>query len=101
MMRRFAENEYTYILFGKEAVDLYNVSLKLLLSSTTYINYKVGAYNDVKRFMLEQKKWSAFIEIPEMDYLYLKKHAFKSPLLNDKLTRKRKRFSIFDFFKSK
>ena len=98
-MKRYAENEYTYILFGKEAVELYNVSLKLLLSSTTYINYKVGAYNDVKRFMFEQKNWSEFIEIPESDYLYLKKHAFKSPLLNDTLSRKRKRFSILDLFK--
>ncbi len=99
-MKKYAENDYTYVLFGKEAVELYTVSLKLLLSSTTYVNYKVGAYNDVKRFMLEQNKWTKFIEIPESDYLYLKKHAFKSPLLDDSLSRKRKRFSIFDLFKA-
>ncbi len=99
-MKIVNDNEYTYILFGKEAVDLYNVSLKLLLSSTSYVDYKVGAYNDVKRFMKEQKNWAVFIEIPENDYLYLKKHAFKSPLLNASLTRKKKRFSIMDLFKS-
>jgi hypothetical protein len=98
-MKRFTENEFTYVLFGKEAVELYNVSLKLLLSSTTYVDYKVGAYKDVKRFMQEQKKWSEFIEIPESDYLHLKKHGFKSPLLEDTFRKKRKRFSILDLFK--
>ena len=98
-MKKHIEQEYTYILFGKEAVDLYNVSLKLLLSSTSYVRYKAGAYNDVKRFMIEQKKWDKFIEIPESDYLYLKKHAFKSPLLDDTLSRKKKRFSILSLFK--
>lgn len=99
-MKIVNDNEYTYILFGKEAVDLYKVSLKLLLSSTSYVDYKVGAYNDVKRFMKEQKNWKVFIEIPENDYLYLKKHAFKSPLLNTSLTRTKKRFSILNLFKS-
>jgi len=99
-MKIVNDNEYTYILFGKEAVDLYKVSLKLLLSSTSYVDYKVGAYNDVKRFMQEQKNWKVFIEIPENDYLYLKKHAFKSPLLNASLTRTKKRFSIKNLFKS-
>ncbi len=101
-MKIVTDNEYTYILFGKEAVDLYNVSLKLLLSSTSYVEYKVGAYNDVKRFMQEQKNWDVFVEIPENDYLYLKKHAFKSPLLDPTLTRSRskRRFSILDIFKS-
>ena len=98
-MKNVSDNEYTYVLFGKEAVDLYNVSLKLLLSSTSYVEYKVGAYNDVKRFMKEQKNWNVFIEIPENDYLYLKKHAFKSPLLESSLTRSRKRFSLLDLFK--
>jgi hypothetical protein len=99
VMRKYVEQEYSYILFGKEAVDLYNVSLKLLLSSTTYVEYKVGSYNDVKRFMIEQKKWDKFIEIPESDYLYLKKNAFKSPLIDDVFSRKKKRFSFLSLFK--
>ena len=98
-MSNHSEKEYTYILFGKEAVDLYNISLKLLLSSITYIEYKAGAYNDVRRFMNEQKKWDKFIEIPESDYLYLKKHAFKSPLLDEAYSMKKKRFSILNLFK--
>ena len=98
-MKKHNKQEYTYVLFGKEAVDLYNISLKLLLSSTTYVSYKAAAYNDVKRFMIEQKKWDKFIEIPESDYLHLKKHAFKSTLLDDTLSRKKKRFSILNLFK--
>ncbi len=46
-----------------------------------------------------EKKWDKFIEIPESDYLHLKKHAFKSPLLDDTLSRKKKRFSILNLFK--
>ena len=99
MKSYIGKEEYTYVLFGKEAVDLYNVSLKLLLASTSYVEYKVGAYNDVRRFMVEQKKWDQFTEITESDYLYLKKHAFKSPLLEDTFSRKKKRFSISSLFK--
>ena len=99
MKSYIGKEEYTYVLFGKEAVDLHTVSLKLLLASTSYVDYKVGAYNNVKRFMGEQKNWDKFIEIPKDDYLYLKKHAFKSPLIEDIYSRKKKRFSIFDIFK--
>jgi len=101
-MKNYLEKEeYTYVLFGKEAIDLYNVSLKLLLSSTTYVDYKVNSYNDVKDFMFDQKNWDGFIEIPESDYMQIKKNAVKSRLLKDEvmLGKKRKAFSILNLFK--
>jgi len=101
-MKNYLEKEeYTYILFGKEAIDLYNVSLKLLLSSTTYVDYKVNSYNDVKDFMFDQKNWDGFIEIPESDYTHIKRHAVKSRSLKDEVVLgKRKGFSILNLFKA-
>ena len=64
-MKKHIKQEYTYVLFGKEAVDLYNISLKLLLSSTTYVSYKAAAYNDVKRFMIEQKNGINSLKSPK------------------------------------
>ena len=98
-MKKYLENDSTFVLFGKEAIDLYNVSLKLLASSTSYVSYKIGAYKDVKRFMKEQKNWDAFLEITESDYLHLKKHAFKSPVINSSTIGKKK-FSFINLFKN-
>ena len=65
--------ELTYVLFGAEAIQIYNISLKMLLSSS-HLVYKVGAYDDVKTFVDESKKWDDFIEINKSDYIALKKN---------------------------
>ena len=99
-MKEYQEKEYTYVLFGNEAVNLYNVSLKMLMSSPQ-VNYKIGAYNDVKRFMKETKNWNGFIEISKDDYLHLKKYALKSPVVDfSDIIKEPKGFSFFKFFKS-
>jgi len=96
-MKNYEESECTYVLFGKEAVDLYNVSLKLLISSTVHVDYKLGVYNNVKQFMIDQKKWGASIEIEESEYERLKKHAFRRPDDTDDVGSMTKRKRFFSF----
>lgn len=97
-MKKEQENNLTYVLFGSEAIRMYKISMKLLVSSA-YVEYKIGAYNDVKKFVKETKLWDEFLEINEKDYLALKKHTLKSPLYSISNRKKKKRFSIFNFFK--
>ena len=92
------EKEYTYVLFGKEAIQLYDMSLNFLLSSS-HVDCKVGAYNDVKKFVRESQNWNGFKEINESDYLRIKKHSLKSPFINTTQNKKRKKFSILNLFK--
>ena len=56
-MKRELERDYTYVMFGSEAISLYKMSLSILLASS-YVEYKIGAYIDVKQFMQETQKWS-------------------------------------------
>lgn len=98
VMKRELEREYTYVMFGSEAISLYKMSLSILLASP-YVEYKIGAYIDVKQFMHETQKWDSFIEITESDFKRIRKHSFKSPHSKITVDNKRKRRSIFDFFK--
>ena len=95
-MENDLEKEPTYVLFGNEAIRIYKMSLKLLLTSN-HITYKVGAYLDVSEFVNEAQNWDDFIEISEDDYLKLNISYLKS-LNSDKSKRIKKR-SIFKFFK--
>ena len=97
-MKRELEREYTYVMFGSEAIGLYKMSLSILLASS-YVEYKIGAYIDVKQFVMETQKWDSFIEISESDFRRIKKHTFKSPFSKITVESKRKRRSLFNFFK--
>ena len=95
-MENDLEKEPTYVLFGNEAIRIYKMSLKLLLTSN-HITYKVGAYLDVSEFVNEAQNWDDFIEISEDDYIKLNISYLRS-LNSDKSKRIKKR-SIFKFFK--
>jgi len=92
------EKEYTFVLFGKEAIQLYEMSLNFLLSSS-HVDCKVGAYNDVKKFVKESQNWNGFKEINEKDYLQIKKHNLKSSFTQTTQSKKRKKFSILNLFR--
>jgi len=95
-MENDLEKEPTYVLFGNEAIRIYKMSLKLLLTSN-HITYKVGAYLDVSKFVKDAQNWDDFIEISEDDYLKLNESYLKS-INSDKSKRNKKR-SIFKLFK--
>ncbi|MCK0132020.1 hypothetical protein MWU59_10975 [Flavobacteriaceae bacterium F08102] len=83
----------SYVLFGDDAIKIYKMSLKLLLSSR-HVNYKVGAYQEVKPFMAEAANWDNYIEIPKSDYLKLIQNKVRT---EESSTSKRK--GLFSFFK--
>ncbi|GEM_PF-4333995 len=98
MEKNFIE-ESTYVLFGSEAIQIYNISLDLLISSDDVV-YKVAAYNEVSAFVKESEKWDDFLEINEKDYLKIKN--YKSNSQTSRVVGKPKRNkkpSFFDFFK--
>ena len=95
-MENELEKEPTYVLFGNEAIRIFKMSLKLLVTSN-HITYKVGAYVDVSKFVKEAQNWDDFIEISEDDYLKLKISYLRS--LNSDKPKRRKKRSIFKFFK--
>lgn len=95
-MENDLEKEPTYVLFGNEAIRIYKMSLKLLLTSN-HITYKVGAYLDVSKFVNEAQNWDDFIEISEDDYLKLNISYLRS--LNSNKSKRIKKRSIFKFFK--
>ena len=95
-MENDLEKEPTYVLFGNEAIRIYKMSLKLLLTSN-HITYKVGAYIDVSKFVKDAQNWDDFIEISEDDFLKLNVSYLKS-INRDKSKRIKKR-SIFKFLK--
>lgn len=93
------KEELTYVLFGAEAIQIYNISLSMLLSSA-HLVYKVAAYDDVKTFIDESKKWDDFIEINRSDFVTLKKKLVEKPSINNQKSSKNKsKPSFFDFFK--
>ncbi len=65
-------SEITYVLFGKEAVKLYKLSLKTLINSLN-VNFRVGAYSSIKKFVNDTKEWDDFVEISKEDFLTLRK----------------------------
>ncbi len=98
-MEQNNQEELTYVLFGAEAIQIYNISLSMLLSSA-HLAYKVGAYDDVKTFVNESKKWDGFIEINKKDYVILKKKVIEKPSSdNHKNSKKNSKSSFFKFFK--
>ena len=99
-MEKINEEELTYVLFGAEAIQIYNISLSMLLSSV-HLVYKVSAYNDVKSFVNESKRWDGFIEITKEDYITLKKKLVDKPSSdgNHIKSKKKRKPSFFNFFK--
>ncbi|MBJ2173349.1 hypothetical protein JBL43_03825 [Aureibaculum sp. A20] len=99
-MEKNNEEELTYVLFGAEAIQIYTISLSMLLSSV-HLVYKVAAYNDVKSFVAESKRWDNFIEITKDDYITLKKKLVEKPSTGNKhkKTKNKGKPSFFNFFK--
>lgn len=98
-MERKLLEEPTYVLFGSEAIHMYSLSLRMLLSCTQ-LEYKVAAYEKVSNFVEESKKWDGFIEINEKDYIQLKNHLSKTPPLTvSKKHKSNKKPTFFNFFK--
>ena len=63
----------TYVLFGKEAIELYKFSVdKLVLSNN--LKYNVGAYTSVSAFIAEKNCWNDFKVISKKEYARLSKH---------------------------
>ncbi|MCB0474380.1 MAG: hypothetical protein KDC69_01825 [Flavobacteriaceae bacterium] len=95
-MKNQFDDDSTYVLFGREAIELCKISLELLLLSVD-VKFKIGAYNDVKDFVSEAKKWNGFLEISKSDYhLLLKKIKLQEKAQQD---RERRKKSILRFFK--
>ncbi len=83
-MAKPAENsEITYVLFGKEAVKLYKVSLKVLINSLD-VHFHVGAYSSVKKFVHDTQSWDDFTEISKEDFLTLRKLTNKNMIQKPK-----------------
>ena len=98
MMENQLEKDKTYVLFGNEAIRIYNISLRLLLSSA-HVDYKVGVYTNVKEFVAEAQKWDGFIEIEKIDYMAIQQNLSKSHEIANAKQKKRNKLSIFKFFK--
>ena len=67
----FPEEKPSYILFGKEAVSIFKISLNQLLMSKD-LEYAVGKYSSISEFLKEAKNWNDYIEINEKEYKILK-----------------------------
>lgn len=91
-MENRSKETYTYVLFGREAIQLYKLSIELLLDAI-HIKYKVGAYTNVKQFVNESKKWDDFMEIDKEGYLELKKNNY-----NTRPKKNKNNFSILKIF---
>jgi len=86
-------NPFTYVLFGKEAISIYNISL-IQLKITKDVKYGIGKFRNVKKFNEECERWDDFMEIDEIDYNKIQKH-FKKNKLVDGLPREKKAFWNF------
>jgi len=93
MMENSQLENTSYVLFGDDAIKIYKMSLKLLLSSR-HVKYKVAAFQEVKPFMAEAANWDNYLEISKDDYLQL----IQNKLLNEQPV-KSKRNGFFNFFK--
>ena len=71
-------SEITYVLFGKEAIKLYKLSIKTLMNSSN-VSFRVGAYSSVKKFVNDTKEWDDFTEITKEDFLLLRKETVEQP----------------------
>lgn len=70
-------SDVTFVLFGKEAILQYNISIEKLLQSMSNIECNIGTYTSVKKFVQDSKKLGDFTEITEKEYLQLKKAGAK------------------------
>ncbi len=86
-------NFLSYVLFGKEAIEIYNMSIVQLLI-TRDVKYNIGKFSSIEKFKNESKKWDDFIEIDYKDYIKIKKH-FKKNKLNNGVPKKKKSFWKF------
>ena len=91
MRNDIEKSEITYVLFGKEAIKLYRLSLKTLINSLD-VYFKVGAYSSVKKFVSDTQEWDDFIEISKEDFLTLRKIASEK---DERKLKKRNFFSKF------
>lgn len=89
MINDSGNSEITYVLFGNEAVKLYKLSLKTLVNSLD-VDFRVGAYVSVKKFVDDSKEWGDFVEISKDDFLLLRKISSKNTGIK---TKKRSFFS--------
>lgn len=85
------QSEITYVLFGKEAIKLYRLSLKTLINSLN-VDFKVGAYGSVKKFVSDTREWDDFVEISKEDFLTLRRISSKK---EERKPKKRNFFSKF------
>ena len=77
MKNEIEKSDITYVLFGKEAIGLYKMSIRMLINSIE-VDYKVGAYVSIKKFVDETKAWDDFLEISKQDFLLLRKVSQKT-----------------------
>ena len=63
----------TYVLFGKEAIELYKYSIDALVSSNN-LKYNVGAYTTIGNFITDKNRWNNFKVISKKEYSKLSKH---------------------------
>ncbi len=92
-MEKETTEELSYVLFGDDAIKIYKMSLKLLLSSN-HIKYKVNSFDEVKSFMQEAANWDNYIEISKGEYLQLINNQLRPDLV-----KRSKKKGIFKFFK--
>ena len=67
----------TYVLFGKQAIELYKSSLDRLVLSQD-LKYNVGAYTNVSAFIADKNCWNDFTIINKKEYAQLAKHINKN-----------------------
>ena len=86
-MKNCSENSPSYVLFGKEALQLYNVSTQNLLNAIN-IDYNVNVFTKIKNFEEEKIKWNDCVEIDYHEYLKIKSHLDKQPSFFLKIKKK-------------
>ncbi len=79
----------TYVLFGKQAIELYKSSVEHLVSSQG-LKYNVGAYTNVSAFVADKNRWNDFTIINKKEYAQLSRH----------ISRNKTNFSFIPFFDS-
>ena len=63
----------TYVLFGKQAIEIYKSSIDSLVLSKE-LKYNVGAYTNVSAFVADKNRWNDFTIINKKDYAKLAHH---------------------------
>ncbi len=63
----------TYVLFGKQAIELYKSSIENLVVADD-LKFNVGAYTNVRAFIADKNRWNDFVIITRKEYAKLAKH---------------------------